>query len=145
MGFEFNEIKIMEFPQCSIRLVDLGFSSNMIGDNFENLRSLNLENNNLTSFSGLINLRNLKVLCLNNNKIECIFSKSKLSSMQNLLSSQVEQVLPSLEVLHLAYNGIVDLVALQVGKILTLKALFLQGKICLKFSKFILIKQLIFT
>ena len=125
----FSEIKSMEFPQCSIRIVDLGFNPPACIDHFENLRSLNLEGNNLTSFSGLIHLRNLKILCLNNNKIECIYSKSKLNSMQNLPNpTQPEPVLPSLEVLHLAYNGITDLISLQISRLISLKALFLQGK-----------------
>ncbi len=37
-------------------------------------------------------------------------------------------VLENLEVLHLGYNGIKDLVALQLNRIPSLKALFLQGE-----------------
>ncbi len=124
---KFNEIKTMEFPQCGIRQVDFGHSINVSNlDQFDNLRSLNLENNSLTSMSGIIYLKNLKILCLNNNKIECIFSKSKSQQNQNSLSS-MEHILPCLEVLHLAYNGITDIVTLQIGRLTSLKALFLQG------------------
>lgn len=38
-----------------------------------------------------------------------------------------DQVLKNLEVLHLAYNGIANLLPLQLGRIPSLKALFLQG------------------
>jgi Leucine-rich repeat (LRR) protein len=118
-----NDIKNLEFPQCSIRLVDLGATPQLVADQFENLRALNLENNSLVSFSGLIYLRNLRVLCLNYNKIESVLPKSKANP-----ASQYEgQILPSLEILHLAYNGISDLVGLQICKLTSLKALFLQG------------------
>jgi hypothetical protein len=105
---------------------------------FENLRSLNLENNCLTSFSGLIYLKNLRTLCLNYNKIDSIFPKVKEAKNNNNGSrlgneKEVKQgqdmfpVMESLEVLHLGYNGISDLVALQINRIITLKSLFLQG------------------
>ncbi len=123
---KFNEIKMLEFPQSGIRIVDLGHTVNLNLDQFDNLRSLNLENNNLTSFSGILYLRNLKVLCLNNNKIECIFPKSKTNTNQ-VLSTGLDYLLPTLEVLYLAYNGISDLVSAQIGKLTSLKALFLQG------------------
>ena len=45
------------------------------------------------------------------------------------------QVLKSLEVLHLAYNGIVDLIPLQLGKIPSLRALFLQGILLISLCK----------
>jgi Leucine-rich repeat (LRR) protein len=131
------DIRTLEFPQCAIRIVDLGATPNLVAEQFESLRSLNLENNNLTSFSGLIYLKNLRILCLNNNKIESIFPKAKVNpqagnssnstNANNNMPSIVEQILPSLEVLHLAYNGINDLVSLQIGRLTSLKALFLQG------------------
>ena len=122
----FNEIKMLEFPQSGIRIVDLAPSTtNLSLDQFDNLRSLNLENNNLTSFSGIVFLKNLKVLCLNNNKIECILPKSKTNNQ--ILNVGVEHILPLLEVLYLAYNGITDLVASQIARLTSLKALFLQG------------------
>jgi Leucine-rich repeat (LRR) protein len=133
------DIRTLEFPQCGIRIVDLGATPNLVAEQFESLRSLNLENNNLTSFSGLIYLKNLRILCLNNNKIESIFPKIKVNNAQvnnnnsnpsnsnNNNPAFVEQILPSLEVLHLAYNGINDLISLQIGRLTSLKALFLQG------------------
>jgi len=123
---KFHEIKMLEFPQAGIRVVDLGHSTNLSLDQFDSLRSLNLENNNLTSFSGILYLRNLKVLCLNNNKIDCIFPRSKNNANQ-AVGTGLDYLLPVLEVLYLAYNGITDLVASQIGKLTSLKALFLQG------------------
>lgn len=37
-------------------------------------------------------------------------------------------LLENLEVLHLGYNGIKDLISLQLNRLIGLKALFLQGK-----------------
>jgi len=36
----------------------------------------------------------------------------------------------SLEVLHLGYNKITNMAALQLGRLVNLKALFMQGNIC---------------
>lgn len=121
-----NEIKNLEFPQCSLRLVDLGPTPTIVAEQFENLRTLNLESNSLTSFSGLIYLKSLKVLCLNYNKIESIFPKSKSNANANNALSDTP-ILPNLEVLHLAFNSISDLNTLQIGKLTSLRALFLQG------------------
>ena len=41
---------------------------------------MNLEHNNLTSFSGLVYLKHLRVLCLNHNHIECIVPRVKGSN-----------------------------------------------------------------
>ena len=125
-----NDIKSLEFPQCGIKVVDLGASIQSVSEQFENLRAINLENNALTSFSGLVYLRNLKILCLNNNKVESIFPKSKNASNTNTLN---DLILPNLEVLHLAFNGINDLVTLQIGRLVSLKALFLQGLLMISF------------
>ena len=136
-----SDIRTLEFPQCGIKLVDLGPTQNIATEQFESLRSLNLENNNLTSFSGLVFLKNLRILCLNNNKIESIYPKPKqlgpatnghAHSTNPILPNggngySMEQIMPNLEVLHLAYNGINDLIGLQIGRLISLKALFLQG------------------
>ncbi len=130
------DIRTLEFPQCGIKVVDLGPSQSIVTEQFESLRSLNLENNNRTSFSGLIYLKNLRILCLNNNKIESIYPRAKqvnpishASSNPNHLNGgyTLDQIMPNLEVLHLAYNGINDLIGLQIGRLISLKALFLQG------------------
>ncbi|XP_039271513.2 leucine-rich repeat-containing protein 9-like [Styela clava] len=132
----FTEVRELDFPHCSIRTVDLGN-----GDAFKNLRSVNVENNSLTSFSGLINLRHLRVLCLNHNHIECIVQRPKNLKQQirsqysvshqvatELLSPErLSPVMESLEVLHLGYNKINNMGGLQLGRLVNLKALFLQG------------------
>lgn len=114
----FSSLKKMDFPNCSLKHVDLSPV-----ESFNNLLSLNLESNSLTSFSGLIYLNQLKVLCLNHNRVEAMIRSRDLPSGQ----LPADGVLRSLEVLHLAYNGINDLVPLQLNKLISLKALFLQG------------------
>ncbi|KAL5493189.1 hypothetical protein EMCRGX_G014328 [Ephydatia muelleri] len=114
----FSSLKKMDFPNCSLKHVDLSPV-----DSFSNLLSLNLESNSLTSFSGLIYLNQLKILCLNHICVEVMIRSHDLPSGQ----SPAEGVLRSLKVLHLAYNGINDLIPLQLNKLVSLKALFLQG------------------
>ncbi|KAL4237983.1 Leucine-rich repeat-containing protein 9 [Mactra antiquata] len=135
----FLEVREMDLPSSGIRIVDLGS-----GDVFLNLRSVNLEHNNLTSFSGLVNLPNLRVLCLNHNRIECVMPKQKQPNKQKMVhnnssnslrngadlynnDSNLTPVLENLEVLHLGYNCIKDMAALQLSRLTGLKALFLQG------------------
>ncbi|XP_041353285.1 leucine-rich repeat-containing protein 9-like isoform X2 [Gigantopelta aegis] len=134
----FHEVREVDLPNSAFRTVDLGN-----GDEFNNLRSINLEHNNLTSFTGLVHLVNVRVLCLNHNHIECILPKMKLlnntkSKVTNFLSKNIEfemshtPVLPNLEVLHLGYNGIRDMSSLQLSRLPSLKALFLQGNDIMK-------------
>uniref|UniRef100_A0A3Q2T1F8 Leucine rich repeat containing 9 n=1 Tax=Fundulus heteroclitus TaxID=8078 RepID=A0A3Q2T1F8_FUNHE len=52
----YKDIAYLTLQSCSIRMVDL-----CPPDLFINLRSVNLDHNNLTSFSGLIHLPNIKV------------------------------------------------------------------------------------
>ena len=58
------------------------------------------------------------MLCLNHNRIEQLAS-----------DSVGKDILCSLQVLHLAYNGISNLANLHLNRIPSLKALFLQGKL----------------
>ncbi|CAH3150734.1 unnamed protein product [Pocillopora meandrina] len=132
----FSDLRELDLPHSSLRTVDLGTK-----DAFFNLRSVNLEHNSLTSFGGLVNLVNLKVLCLNHNHIECVVAKPKATSPANApkrgsdVSSGLEitnpenftPVLPNLEVLHLGYNGITNMAALHLSRLTNLRALFLQG------------------
>ncbi|PIK59195.1 hypothetical protein BSL78_03892 [Apostichopus japonicus] len=69
----FHEVQELDFPQFSLRLVDLGS-----GEHFINLRSVNLEHNNMSSFSGLIHLVNLRVLCLITTTWRLSFQSPKL-------------------------------------------------------------------
>ncbi|XP_047249203.1 leucine-rich repeat-containing protein 9 isoform X2 [Girardinichthys multiradiatus] len=144
----YKEITCLTLQSCSIRMVDLSPP-----ELFVNLRSVNLEHNNLTSFSGLIHLPNIKALCLNYNHIESILPRPKpqahLSSRQILYSkvhssgygqqspsrpdrdsrpaSSLEPLMGSLEVLHLSHNGISNMANLQLSRLTNLRALFLQG------------------
>ncbi|XP_063150021.1 leucine-rich repeat-containing protein 9 [Candoia aspera] len=144
----FSKMQELNWTASMIRMVDL-----VPADHFKNITSVNLQNNNLTSFSGLIFLPNVKVLCLNYNHIESILPRQKPSShltnrqllYQKVVSSGYGQqgaskgsrdagfseslspIMESLEVLHLGYNGITSLVLLQISRLKNLKFLFLQG------------------
>ncbi|XP_072222222.1 leucine-rich repeat-containing protein 9 [Leuresthes tenuis] len=144
----YTEITYLTLQSCCIRTVDLSPA-----DLFCNLRSVNLDHNNLTSFSGLIHLPNIKALCLNHNHIESILPRHKtqahLTNRQMLYSKvhssgygqqnpskasrdtgptgSLEPLMGSLEVLHLSHNGISNMANLQLSRLTNLKALFLQG------------------
>lgn len=63
------------------------------------------------------------MLCLNHNRIEQFATDAAAASATFL----PDCVFPNLQVLHLAYNGISNLLNLQLNSIPSLKALFLQG------------------
>nr|CAB3263538.1 leucine-rich repeat-containing protein 9-like [Phallusia mammillata] len=133
----FHEVRELDFPNASVRTVDIGG-----GDVFKNLRSVNLEHNSLTSFSGLVNLRHLRVLCLNHNHIECVVPRPRNQKQQpirsqysvshqvatDLLTAEtLTPIMENLEVLHLGYNRITNMASLQLSRLSNLKALFMQG------------------
>ncbi|XP_072533364.1 leucine-rich repeat-containing protein 9 [Salminus brasiliensis] len=143
----YREMTELELTACAIRMVDL-----VPPDLFVNLLCINLERNNLTSFSGLIYLPNIKALCLNYNHIESVLPRQKtqihLSNRQAryhkvhssgygqhnsktnrevLRGDSLEPLMASLEVLHLGFNSISNLSELQLSRLTNLKALFLQG------------------
>ncbi|KAM6961269.1 leucine-rich repeat-containing protein 9 [Aplochiton taeniatus] len=145
----YSDITDLNLDSCSIRMVDLAPA-----DLFQNLRSVSLEHNNLTSFSGLVFLPNIKALCLNFNHIESILPRHKaqthLTNRQILYhkvnssgygqqgSSKgnnreagpgdcLDPLMSSLEVLHLSHNGISNMTNLQLSRLTNLKALFLQS------------------
>uniref|UniRef100_A0A8D1EG73 Leucine-rich repeat-containing protein 9 n=1 Tax=Sus scrofa TaxID=9823 RepID=A0A8D1EG73_PIG len=144
----FTQMQELNWTSSSIRTVDF-----VPVDQFRNVCNVNLQNNNLTSFSGLIYLPNVKVLCLNYNHIESIMPRLKpqthLTNRQllyqkvpssgygqqgtakinrDIMSSEnLPPIMHSLEVLHLGYNGICNLIQLQLNRLRNLKFLFLQG------------------
>ncbi|XP_069772401.1 leucine-rich repeat-containing protein 9 isoform X3 [Narcine bancroftii] len=144
----FSELLKLELPESSIRSVDLAPP-----EKYGRLQRINLEHNNLTSFSGLIYLPCVKILYLNHNHIETIFPRQKpqihLTNRQ-LLQQKVSSsgygqpgisrgnsrdsnylslppVMQSLEVLHLGYNGISSLAQLQLSRLINLRVLHLKG------------------
>ncbi|XP_054827925.1 leucine-rich repeat-containing protein 9 [Eublepharis macularius] len=145
---DFSKMQELNWTASMIRTIDL-----MPPDQFKNIYSVNLQNNNLTSFSGLIFLPNIKVLCLNYNHIESILPRQKhqnhLSNRQLLhqkvtssgygqqgaykasrdggFNDSLSPIMQNLEVLHLGYNGITNLALLQISRLKNLKYLFLQG------------------
>ncbi|XP_067277190.1 leucine-rich repeat-containing protein 9 isoform X1 [Pseudorasbora parva] len=143
----YRELSELNLQSSAVRMVDL-VPSHFFG----NLRSINLDHNNLTSFSGLIFLPNIKVLSLNYNHIESILPRQKVQShmsnkqilyhkvsssgygqqnsrpsREGLPGDNLEPLMSSLEVLHLGHNGISNLINLQIGRLTNLRALFLQG------------------
>uniref|UniRef100_A0A8C2F6D9 Leucine rich repeat containing 9 n=1 Tax=Cyprinus carpio TaxID=7962 RepID=A0A8C2F6D9_CYPCA len=135
----YRDLSELNLQSSSVRMVDLAPA-----DLFSNLRSINLDHNNLTSFSGLVFLPNIKVLSLNYNHIESILPRQKVQSHmsnkqilhhkvsssgygQEGLNDNLEPLMSSLEVLHLGYNGISNLINLQISRLTNLRALFLQG------------------
>ncbi|XP_025062921.1 leucine-rich repeat-containing protein 9 [Alligator sinensis] len=144
----FTKMQELNWTSSTIRTVDL-----VPADQFRNVCNVNLQNNNLTSFSGLVFLPNVKVLCLNYNHIESIMPRQKSQShltnrqllYQKVTSSGYGQqglskgsrdagfgenlppIMHSLEVLHLGYNGISNMTQLQLSRLKNLKFLFLQG------------------
>ncbi|EPQ12588.1 Leucine-rich repeat-containing protein 9 [Myotis brandtii] len=78
----FTQMQELNWTSSSIRTVDL-----IPIDQFRNVCNVNLQNNNLTSFSGLIYLPNVKVLCLNYNHIESIIPR--LRPQNHLTNRQV--------------------------------------------------------
>ncbi|XP_029900939.1 leucine-rich repeat-containing protein 9 [Myripristis murdjan] len=144
----YAEITNLSLQSCLIRMVDLAPI-----DLFHNLHTVNLEHNNLTSFSGLIYLPNIKALCLNYNHIESILPRQRTGAhltnrqiLYNKVNSSgygqqspskgnrdagpmdsLEPLMGSLEVLYLSHNGISNMANLQLSRLTNLKALFLQG------------------
>ncbi|XP_069063527.1 leucine-rich repeat-containing protein 9 [Pleurodeles waltl] len=144
----FSELHELIWTSSIIRTVDL-----VPVDQFRSVHTVNLEHNNLTSFSGLIYLPNIKILCLNHNHIESILPRLKAQNHltnrqmlhQKVTSSGYGQqtaakgardasgaetlspLMESLEVLHLNCNGISNLPQLQLGRLQNLRCLFLQG------------------
>ncbi|XP_075782450.1 leucine-rich repeat-containing protein 9 isoform X4 [Pelodiscus sinensis] len=145
---DFTKMEELNWTTSTIRTVDL-----VPADQFRNICNVNLQNNNLTSFSGLIFLPNVKILCLNYNHIESILPRQKpqnhLTNRQQLYQKVISSgygqqgpskgsrdagfgenlppIMQSLEVLHLGYNGINNLAQLQLSRLKNLKLLFLQG------------------
>ncbi|XP_043553199.1 leucine-rich repeat-containing protein 9 [Chiloscyllium plagiosum] len=144
----FSEILKLEMPESAIRSVDLGPS-----EKFGRLQRINLERNNLTSFSGLVYLPRVKVLYLNHNHIETILPRQKpqlhltnrqilqqkvsssgygqsglsRSNSRDVNYENLPPVMESLEVLHLGYNGISSLIQLQLNRLVNLRVLCLEG------------------
>ncbi|KAM6912256.1 leucine-rich repeat-containing protein 9 [Xenentodon cancila] len=144
----YTEIINLTLQSCSIRMVDLSPI-----ELFCNLRSVNLDHNNLTCFSSLINLPSIKILSLNYNYIKSILPNPKTQchlTKRQMLHSKVqssgygqqsqiranrdtgptgslEPLMGSLEVLHMSHNGISNMANLQLSRLTNLKTLVLQG------------------
>ena len=109
----FSSIRELSLVNQSIRSFDLDPIESL-----DNLRSLNLENNQLTSLQGLLELNKLRILCVNNNKITSLYS---------VHNDDQYPVLTNLHVIQLASNNITKLGPLQLHRMPSLKAIFLQN------------------
>jgi len=135
-----STIDELDLRDCDIRSVHLE------SEKLSNLTSLNMMGNLLTHFSGLVYLKELKTLCLNNNNIESVFplTKHQRAQMNRSQYSQYQKkdvtekrltakasddcdLLPNLEVLHLGSNRIKEMSLLQLKRFPALKSLFLDG------------------
>ena len=77
----FEHIRELDLSSCRIREIE-----HLSGDEFSNLRELNLDNNMLTSIGGLHRLDKLTVLRLNHNRIRKLGSNGNRSLMNPSLS-----------------------------------------------------------
>ncbi|CAH8837963.1 unnamed protein product [Trichobilharzia szidati] len=132
---DFSNLVRLDLPKCMLKVIDFLDPYRLI-----HLKSINLEKNYLTSFGGLVFLTNLKVICLNENNIEGLFSRNICSLAMNSnyqLTNSIESryvslyrstqpIYPCLRVLHLAQNGIRSLQEFQFHRMTSLQALFLQ-------------------
>mmetsp|Transcript_34109 Transcript_34109/g.96662 ORF Transcript_34109/g.96662 Transcript_34109/m.96662 type:complete len:1474 (-) Transcript_34109:585-5006(-) len=87
---------------------------------FSGLQEVNMDTNMMTDVQGFAHLANLMVLRLGNNKIGdgCRFDVNPYSSITPF---------PALQVLQLGQNAIASIERLGLGKLSTLRSLFLQG------------------
>eukprot|EP00949_MAST-11_sp_MAST-11-sp1_P004981 g4981.t1 len=131
----FEHIRELDLSSCRIREIE-----HLSGDEFSNLRELNLDNNMLTSVRGLHRLFKLNVLRLNHNRIRELSGISNVDAVTDDASKEVGTPgeidvrtdygldgLTNLEVLQLGYNHVTDISALNLSKLTCLKVLFLQG------------------
>ncbi|XP_018652407.1 hypothetical protein Smp_124590 [Schistosoma mansoni] len=137
----FSNLVELNLSNCMLKTIDYIDPIYLI-----HLKSINLEKNYLKSFGGLLFFKNLKIICLNENNIESLFSNHiyllsnnlnnninhnyKLNSIElnfiNLYKSK-QPIYPNLNVLHLAYNNVQSLEKLQLHRIPCLQTLFLQN------------------
>uniref|UniRef100_UPI00398E77B4 leucine-rich repeat-containing protein 9 isoform X3 n=1 Tax=Pristiophorus japonicus TaxID=55135 RepID=UPI00398E77B4 len=113
----FSELLKLELPDSAIRSVDLGPS-----EKFGRLQRINLEHNNLASFSGLIYLPRVKKVSSSGYGQPALSRGNRDVGYENL-----PPVMESLEVLHLSYNGISSLAQLQLNRLISLRVLYLEG------------------
>ena len=129
----FEHIRELDLSSCRIREIE-----HLSGDEFSNLRELNLDNNMLTSIAGLHKLNKLTVLRLNHNRIRNLGTYSGLSPTKTERLSNTDKTqtatggvglsgLTSLEILQLGYNHVTDISTLNLHLLPEMKVLFLQG------------------
>ncbi|KTG43061.1 hypothetical protein cypCar_00015169 [Cyprinus carpio] len=99
----YRDLSELNLQSNSVRMVDLAPA-----DLFSNLRNINLEHNNLTSFSDLIFLPNIKIfICLGQNdgrSCSCdLFSNLRNINLEhnNLTSFAISSFLPNIKIYYM--------------------------------------------
>eukprot|EP01048_Picozoa_sp_COSAG05_P007592 COSAG05_NODE_539_length_8851_cov_3.718693_2_plen_1327_part_00 len=115
VGHSFLE-HVRELNLAASRVRDLG--DVMTQASFPGLKEINLDNNQLTDLSGLLDLPLLTVLRLNHNRVEHLGAAG---------GDETRTALPHLEVLQLGYNHINYIPSLRLHCFPELRSLYLQG------------------
>eukprot|EP00958_Prasinococcus_capsulatus_P010485 scaffold1026_cov409-Prasinococcus_capsulatus_cf.AAC.11 len=114
-----------EIDLSFLKLRDLG--GVFLSGKFNSLQELNLDSNNLTDVAGLRLLGSLRILHLNNNRLgNRLFVEGSMLRVESESRQESLPVFSSLEVLHLAGNGISHLKNFRLQSFERLKGLFLQ-------------------
>jgi len=114
----FHVVRELELLNQKIRDVSVLHELGFVG-----LVEVTLTRNLLQRFSGMARLPALEVLCLNENIIECM---DRMNDKDIGEISQDESIFPSLKVLKLAGNKIMDINTLELGRMPSLLHLDLQ-------------------
>ena len=119
----FDHLRDLDISNLRLRDVCHAFS----GGAFANLCEVNLDNNLLQTVDGLRTLPNLRVLRLNNNRLDCaIFCEHNDCDCPSSKKKICDVCFPHLEVLQLGGNQIASIKGLQLAGLRNLKTLFIQ-------------------
>ena len=119
----FDHLRDLDISNLRLRDVCHAFS----GGAFANLCEVNLDNNLLQTVDGLRTLPNLRVLRLNNNRLNCaIFCEHNDCDCPSSKKKICDVCFPHLEVLQLGGNQIASIKGLQLAGLRNLKTLFIQ-------------------
>jgi len=123
IGHRFFE-HVSELDLSSQKIRD--FANCLTGEQFPNLRVLNLDNNMISDLSSMIGLTALAVLRLNHNRVEHLVPERPRHATEAPPPTGL-MTLTSLEVLQVGFNDIHSLAACRHLNLVNLKVLFLQG------------------
>jgi Leucine-rich repeat (LRR) protein len=127
IGTSFKNVTELDLRNLKIKEADC-----ICGKEFRNLRRLNFDNNLLVNIDSFATLAGLKVLSLNCNRLERLFSRDPIGNQISSLNSQysftpVPPCLAQIEELYLGSNNIARISDLGLHRCPSLKLLYLQG------------------